>query len=250
MTIPKVILTHGRSSRVLTLNWLPGAALCVSKSQEPLYREHYPDQEYIVHPDDVVGLLPKRNWLYEKIGDSFQLADDVKVMMSVFTGAGEKPITPTGDYAESLIDRLADEARELGVYLFGFSSTASPISYNVHAPYRLTGLVYGQAFGWLAGSKLFYSNKIKVAGDYWLSCLNAYHHRTVLIDGRWALVTTDMFAGRGPISSIRTTAAEGADNDTLQRTFGEEIVRIKRQGKGPAAVNLKMSTQRTLRIPF
>lgn len=250
MTVKKIVVTHGRAGRVLTLKWLPGAALCVSKSQEPLYREYYPDNEYIVHPDEVVGLLPKRNWLYEKVGSHFSLADDVKLMQGVFQPAGVKTPRATGELAEALIDRLAEEAAELGVYLFCFSSVGNPLAYSPFAPFRLTGLVYGQAFGILGGSKLFWSESVRVAGDYWISLLNAYHHRMVLVDNRWAMTTADMFAGRGPISNIRSEATEAADNELFRRTFGEETVKQKMPSKSPLNIKVKSTAQRTLHLPF
>ena len=35
--------------------------ICVAESQADLYRQYNPDCEIVTHPDDVIGLIPKRS---------------------------------------------------------------------------------------------------------------------------------------------------------------------------------------------
>lgn len=249
MSIEKIIFTADRPTQQLTLRWLPSAILCVPESQEVLYRKANPDAKLLVHPDSVKGLLPKRNWAQERIPDSFQLGDDVTRMQSCVTGQGEKVKQASGDLADALIDRLADEARDLGVFLFAFSSVAHPAGYDPMHPYRLKGLVYGQACGILGGGGLYWNENIKVAGDYWMSLLNAYHHRICLVDNRWATVTTKMFKGKGGLTAVRTTGAEEADTKFLRDTFGQDVI-VERRG-GPHLTNEKRGDwMRSIVLPY
>jgi hypothetical protein len=255
VSIAKVINSAGRWDRVHTLKWLPSAILCVPRSQEARYRERHPDQEYLVHPDEIKGLLPKRNWLREQLADTFELGDDVIRMQSCMIGPKEKAVFAEGDFADALIDRLADEARELGVHLFSFSSFAHPTMYDPLKPFRLTGLVYGQAVGILGGGGLYWNTKIKIAGDYWMSLLNAYHHRIALVDNRWATITVDMFKGKGGLTNVRTTGAEEADTKLLRATFGDDVIRQRKSGpvvtyKGYSHTQPAPEWMRTVTLPY
>ena len=77
MEVKIVIPSHRRADRVKTLGVAPGAILCVPKAQEGAYRKHNPGAELSAHPDDVIGLAAKRNWICERFGDVMMLDDDL-----------------------------------------------------------------------------------------------------------------------------------------------------------------------------
>ena len=72
-----VIPSHKRHDRVLTTSAVNNAILCVAESQASLYRACNPDIEVVTHPDSVIGLNPKRNWIIKHFGTVFQLDDDI-----------------------------------------------------------------------------------------------------------------------------------------------------------------------------
>lgn len=250
MTGPaKIIVSHGRAGAVKTLAWAPFARLCVAESQAPAYAREYPGNELLVHPDSVRGLIAKRNWVYETAGDVFMLDDDVVMMANVTDPPGRAQRKAKGEFAEALIDRLHQEAEDLGVYLYAFSTVGNPLGYSPFHPYKLTGFVGGQAFGLRRGSGLWWSPAINSAGDYWLSLLNAHMHRNVLIDMRWATITTGMWKGAGGLTGTRTNRGELEDNELLRATFGADVIKAKRPSKA-LGTRIRSDAQRTMVLPF
>lgn len=84
-----VIPSHKRWSRVLTTSAVYGAALCVEESQADLYRKCNPGIEIITHPDSVLGLTRKRDWMIRNIGDVFMLDDDISHLSRIYAEKGE-----------------------------------------------------------------------------------------------------------------------------------------------------------------
>ena len=88
MPLKIVIPSHKRHDMVLSKRLVVDPIICVAESQADIYREHNPECEIVTHPDDVIGLIPKRNWMARHCGDLFMLDDDVHVVKSkVLVGA-------------------------------------------------------------------------------------------------------------------------------------------------------------------
>ena len=245
--VPIIIPSHGRAGAVVTLNWLPTGILCVAERQAPAYRAKYPDAEIDTHPDDLIGLIPKRQWIYERYGDCFMVDDDVIKMVSLTTPAGQPGETATGEHARALIERLYDEATDLGAYLFGFSAFGHPLAYNPMKPFSLTGIPLGAGLGIRKSDKLFWNTSLTAVGDYWIGLLNAHHHRMALIDWRWYLYPVKTFKAAGGAAGQRTMGTEQRDNEILQATFGSDIVQRKR---GSTLASPTHGQQRSVRLPF
>lgn len=240
--VTKVIRTHGRAGQVHTLDVFPDAVLCVSESQLPLYREHYPKAEYLVHGDDVVGLAPKMQWMMEQVDEFVSLDDDIAKMVSMFHADQPKPLDP--DHAAEVVDRTADHCREMGAYMFGWAQFGVPAMMQPHRPFRLRGIVGGHAMGLLAGHDLYVHPDANVVDDYWLSALNAYKHRMVFVDERYYLQHS--FMGMpGGLSDHRTLEVEKEATALLRRTFGSAIA-VK--SKNP--IKQKHQHERSLRVPW
>ena len=72
-----VIPSHKRHDRVFAKYLVNDPIICVAKSQADIYKQFNPDCEIVTHPDDVVGLIPKRNWMAKHFRNLFML-DDVR----------------------------------------------------------------------------------------------------------------------------------------------------------------------------
>lgn len=225
------------------------AVLCVPESEEAEYRRHNPGVEIVAHPDSVRGLPPKRQWIYDKFGDVMMLDDDLVVCYHFEHASGTCTVGPQETY--DLIQRLADNARDMGIYLFGFSPYPDIRAYTDHAPFKVTGFVIGGTLGILKGSKLSFSSEVVAGDDYWISALNAYHHRMALIDLRYKITSkSNTFHGKGGTSMLRTTSTEARDTEVLRRYFGSDVVKTKKRtflSKGKAHGH---EHQRTLVLPF
>ena len=84
-----VIPSHKRHDRVLSKRLVNNPIICVAESQADLYRQYNPECEIATHPDDVIGLIPKRNWMARYFGDLMMLDDDVHVVKTLYSEKGE-----------------------------------------------------------------------------------------------------------------------------------------------------------------
>lgn len=252
--IPIVIPSHLRAGNIKTLEKVldPDMAIvCVSESQYDEYKDADPNYQYEVHPDDVVGLSSKRQWIYERYGDVFMLDDDLVVAEHYEHGAGDKHclLNPAETY--DIIQRLYENAQDLDVYLFGFSQYADIRTYDPCNPFHITGYVCGGCFGVRAGSQLAWNPAIVGGTDYWISSLNAYYHRKCLVDMRYKITSRGKtFINPGGTAALRTLESEKRDTLLLQQFFGEDIIRIKKRTELSQGKSGAHEWQRTLWMPF
>ncbi|MEZ0607856.1 hypothetical protein ACAW74_05030 [Fibrella sp. WM1] len=241
-----VIPSHKRATRVRTSAVVENTIICVPDAQADDYRRNNPGCEIVTHPDSVIGLARKRDWIIRHFGSVFMLDDDIASMQRVYAEPGEpSKVDPATAYA--IIQATADACRQAGAYLFSFSHVPAPVLYNPMAPIDLAGYHTGCAHGVLSGSKLWYSPEIKVNEDYWISCLNAYEHRLSWKDTRFYFAQKETFVNPGGLSEFRNVDAEQHDFELLQRVFGSDIVTLK---KASAKSQLKHKFQKTLKLPF
>lgn len=243
MEVKVVIPSHKRATRVLTTSAVENAILCVAESQADLYRKCNKGIEVVTHPDSVIGLARKRDWIIKYFGSVMMLDDDITHLTRIYTEKGEATMVEP-DEAYDIIQMTANAAQQAGAYLFGFSTSPTPISYNSFNPIQLTGYVTGCAHGVLAGSKLWYNADIICNEDYWISLLNAYHHRLIWKDTRFYWAQKDTFVNRGGLAEFRNLEAEEKDFHLLRKVFGE-VVELRKN-----KANAKHPFQKTLKLPF
>ena len=249
-----VIPSHKRAADVTTTERaLPKEAvvLCVPKAQEAEYREHNPDVEVDAHPDDVIGISPKRMWIAERYGDHFQCDDDQLYFTHMEHAVGEKECRLEPWAAYEVIQRTANMARDLGVFLFSLSPYPDIRTFFPGNPFRVTGFVIGGKLGWLRPkeSKLSIPPQIVAKDDYYLSAMNAHLHRMALIDFRYGSKFKKDFVSPGGQAGVRTSESEKRDNELLIRHFGDDIFREKHRttlSKGKSG----HGNQITMQLPF
>jgi hypothetical protein len=245
MEIKIVIPSHKRSDRLLTSKVVQ-AIVCVPESQLSQYRAANRDAEIVTHPDTVIGLAAKRNWICKHFGSVMMLDDDITAFRRLYTPPGvEADVGP--ERAAKIIQEAAYCAEQAGAYLFGFSHICNPIVYSGLKPIQLSGFITGCATGVLAGSKLWFNPEIKACEDYWVSCLNAYHHRIIWKDMRYSFVQKDTFVSPGGQAEFRNMDSEKKDYDCLVRCFGSDVVQLKTDTR---LAKRKHEYQKTLKFPF
>lgn len=238
-----VIPSHKRANRVLTKFAVSNAILCVAQSQKDDYAAHSPGLEIVTHPDTVVGLAPKRDWIIKHFQNVMMLDDDISNLTRPYAETGQATAVPP-DAAHDIIQATAAAAKDAGAYLFGFSTSPQPVSYNSLNPIQLSGYLTGCAHGVLAGSKLWYNPDIICNEDYWISLLNAHHHRLIYKDTRFYFAQKNTFVNRGGLAEFRNLDAEKKDFELLKRVFGD-VVELRTNPR-----NAKHPYQKTLKLPF
>ena len=244
MELKIVIPSHKRADRVNTTQAVDGAILCVAESQKAAYVACNKGIEIVTHSDNIIGLARKRDWIIKHFGNVMMLDDDIEAMKRVYTEKGEDvEIDPAT--ASEIIRNTAQACQDAGLFLFGFSTAPTPIAYNSLNPVQLSGYFTGCAHGVLKGSKLWYNSEIICNEDYWISLLNAYHHRGGWKDTRFYFAQRDTFVNRGGLAEFRNIEAEEKDFLLLQKVFGSEVINLRKQ-----AEKMKHPFQKTMRLPF
>jgi hypothetical protein len=250
MELKIVIPSHKRAGKVLTKSVVPSAIICVEKSQEQEYKMKNPDQEIVTHPDSVIGLLAKRNWIYRKFGSVFMLDDDIAEFRRLYIPQEESNAKANRVDEKTTLEIIRETAycaKDAGAYMFGFNTVFNPMLYKAQNPIELTGFVNGCAMGVLEGSNLYWNENIRCNCDYWISLLNAFHHRLIFKDVRFSFVQKDTFTGAGGQAEFRNIEQEQADFQILQRYFGRETVVLKKDSK---ISKLKHQFQKSMKLPF
>lgn len=238
-----VIPSHKRWTSIRTTQVVDNAIICVPDSQGDIYRKCNPADEVVTHPDSVIGLQAKRNWIYKHFGSVFMIDDDISAVRRIYTDRGE-PIMMEPKEVYDLIQHSADVAKQMGIYLFGFADTPNPVAYNPMKPIQLSGWVNGCAFGLLAGSGLWWDTAITCNCDYWISALNAYKHRMAYLDMRFYFNQVDTFVARGGQAEHRNIDGEERDFAYLTGVFGSDVITLKK------SKNPRHPFQKTLKLPF
>ena len=242
-----VIPSHRRAERVRTTKIVPNAILCVPKSQEADYRRHNREVEILPHPDEIVGLARKRNWICERFGDLIMLDDDLTRFSRLYLEANSlrtSRVPPEDTY--QIIQQTARTARALGAYLFGFSSVADARNYKPQRPFRLTGYCNGSSFGILKGSRIFFHPEAVAVEDYFGSLINAYFHRFAFFDLRFGFVQERTFKNTGGQSEFRNLKSEEQDYKFLKRMFGDAVEQRPATERGRPS----HEWQRVVKLPF
>ena len=243
----KIIVSHKRPDRVTTTQHIANCSICVPESQREEY-ERYNDVEIIAHPDTVVGLSPKRQWIVENYPEHFQLDDDIIGARRVYCPKKyHRAHAPTPQEVSDWIDDLAEIAREAGCYLFGFNSAANPVGYTGAAPIRMNKYLTGGAFGLLKGHKIYFPDWPEFVGeDYWLSAYNAFVHRKSFIDARLGFTFENTEVNVGGVSEYRTEQRRKETYVFLKKHFGDAIEPKKWSPIKPVF----MKWEKSLKIPF
>ena len=219
--------SNKRADRVKTVSTIEDVTLVVPSNQVEEYEEHNPDSEVVGVPMEVKGLVLTRQWILERFGSIFTVDDDINSVRDLLAPSTGPSIYLSPIEVKELIYSRARLASEMGVYLFGFSNVPRPIFVKPMHPFRLTGFMPGHCLGILPGSKLYYNKEAGLKDDYWISLLNAYHHRILLKDMRYWFAQVDTFKNPGGVSEQRNMVNESKFTDFLVKHFGSDIVHYK-----------------------
>lgn len=224
-----VIPSHKRHDRVFAKYLVEDPIICVAKSQADLYKEFNPDCEIVTHPDDIVGLVPKRNWMAKHFRDLFMLDDDVHACKKLYVEKGEAARIKDRKKITSIITDLYEMACMLDVHLFGFTSRISPVMYDETEYLALDKMITGCSYGVRYNKNTWWNDELKLKEDFWISCYIKYTERKILSDLRYNFEQKSTFVNAGGLSAIRNQEEEQRSILLMRKYFGDAI-RLKGQG--------------------
>lgn len=229
MPSPKIVIpSHKRADLVKAKDLVHDPIICVAESQLEEYQRYNPECEIVTHPDSVVGLIPKRNWMAKHFGDLFMLDDDVYCCRRIFIEAGESQPIHDKDKVTQIIYDLHDMAELLGVHLYGFTSKTSPMMFDDTNWLRLDTAITGCSYGVIANENTVWNESIKLKEDFWISCWMKYKERMILTDHRFVFDQKGTFVSQGGLAAIRNQDEEQRSILFMRKSFGD-TVHIKSQ---------------------
>ena len=214
--------SHHRAHTLKTPGAVADVLVVVEESQAAEYREANPGVEIETHPDSVRGISAKRQWMYERWGDIFMLDDDITSVMFMGTETGKPEKVDPVEARDRIVD-LHSVAEAAGVYLYGWGIMPNPMYYVPQDPFRLTGNIHGGAFGMRPSPNLYFHPDLVVFDDMWVSAINAYYHRLILVDTRYQVATAPMTVNPGGMAHERNTTTTRDSRALLVENFGDVL---------------------------
>jgi len=218
-----VIPSHKRHDRVFAKKLVNDPIICVAESQADLYREYNPDCEIVTHPDDVIGLIPKRNWMARHFGDLFMLDDDVHACKSIYVEKGESARIKDKDRITHIIQSLFEMAEMMDVHLFGFTSKVTPVMYEETGFLSLSKMITGCSYGVRYNSNIWWNEELRLKEDFWISCYVKFKERRILTDLRYNFEQKSTFVNSGGLAAIRNQEEERKSILFIRKNFGESV---------------------------
>ena len=223
MPLKIVIPSHKRHDRVFAKKIVKDPIICVAESQADIYKRYNPECEIVSHPDDIIGLIPKRNRMAKHFGDLFMLDDDVHVCKSLFIEKGESGVIRAPEKVTYIIESLYELACMLDVHLFGFTSRISPVMYDETGFYSLSKMITGCSYGVRYNKNVWWNEELKLKEDFWISCYMKYKERRILTDLRYNFSQKNTFINAGGLSAFRNQEEERRSIMFIKKSFGESI---------------------------
>jgi hypothetical protein len=217
-----VIPSHKRADRVSTIQLVSNPILCVAESQKDEYARHNPGVEIVTHPDSVVGLIPKRNWMLKHFRELFMLDDDIMFCQSLHKQVSNSQIKDP-EKVRQIIENLYHLAKDLDIKLFGFNKNPRPEQFDVFEPITLRQQITGCAYGVIDDGELYWPEELKLKEDIWISCYCKYLNRKILIDNRYNFAQKDTMRNPGGLSEIRNSQTEMESILYVKKHFGDSI---------------------------
>lgn len=232
MSLKIVIPSHKRHDKVISKRLVNDPIICVAQSQYEVYKDFNPDCEIVCHPDDVVGLIPKRNWMAKYFGDCFMLDDDVYSFNRVWVERGESQPIKSRARITRAINELYELAELLDVHLFGFGNKTSPTMYPDNKFLSMSNAITGCAYGIRYNENVWWNELLKLKEDFWISCYMKHKERVVLTDRRYCFHQKDTFVNSGGLAEIRNQDEERRNILLMRKYFGPVITLKKQSNNG------------------
>lgn len=223
MSLPIVIPSHKRHDKVFAKKLVLNPIICVAENQADLYRQFNPECEIVTHPDDVIGLIPKRNWMAKHFGELFMIDDDVHAVKNLVVEKGEPGVIRDPEKVTEIINSLYELACMLDVHLFGFTSRISPVMYDESGFYSLSKMITGCSYGVRYNKNVWWNEEIKLKEDFWISCYMKYKERRILTDLRYNFSQKSTFVNAGGLAAFRNQEEERRSILFIKKNFGDSI---------------------------
>lgn len=217
LDIEFVIVSHKRPENVEHMTELfPFAIWCISESDSKKY--NLPEERKIVHPDSVLGLGRKRQWILDNVDSEivFQIDDDIKKVVCVVGNHFRKIEDPARIFEVLYFNNHS--AKEIGASACSFTQSNNDTrKFIASKPFTLNTWCEGSAIG-IIGRHNYFDKDMLTKVDIDFSLRELLNNRYVYVDKRFSLVN-DRFNNRGGSSDLRTKEKDEAQIKKLVKKW-------------------------------
>ena len=231
-----IIPTRGRADVIgdKALKLFPDATLCIGEDETDAYAAV--SDRLLVHPSNVLGIGPLRQWVLDHVADPCVVMVDDDVT-HVYSQVGfHKWRIEDADTARAIVERLAILAADADVRVFGFNQAARPLTYANFRPLSLDTWVGGMVG--IIGRELRYDTSLLLRADIDFCLQSLLHDRIVLVDGRYSFIHT-RFAGGGGNAANRSSERHMREIAYLRRKWGPCLSVVQAKGTTRLVVKVK-----------
>jgi hypothetical protein len=231
-----VIPSKGRAQTLAekALRLFPDALVCVGDDEVPAYQKV--TRNLLVHPANVVGIGPLRQWVLDHVKDPCVVMVDDDVT-HVYSQVGfHKWRIEDADTARAIVERLAILAADAGARVFGFQQAARPLTYANFRPFSLNTWV-GGVVG-IIGRELRFDTSLLLRADIDFCLQSLMRDRFVLVDGRYSFIHT-RFAGKGGNAGNRSAERHAQEIAYLKRKWGPYLEEVQAKGTTRLVVKVR-----------
>lgn len=214
-----VIPSKGRPDKIKdgALRLFPDALVCIGADETDLYANV--SKNLLVHPADVTGIGPLRQWILDNIPDDVvQVDDDVHTVYGLCglrKRTYENPAT-----VHNIVEQAWLAAREAGARVFGFNQAWDVRKYSPFKPFGLSSWA-GGVVG-VIGKERRFDMRLKLRADIDFCLQSLMLDRIVWIDNRFSFVHR-RFEGSGGNASNRSSERHAAEIKYLTQKWGKYI---------------------------
>ena len=246
MSVRIIIPSFRRAKIISTHKLLDDYEVCIPESDVDDYVNNgVPASKLLVHPNSLIGLTKKRNWILSQ--DSKRpvkmIDDDMVNFQRQWVEAGEDYMIRDKNLVRCVIENTAQMTHDLGAYFFGINVFADVRLFRADRPYQLTGFIAGGCMGFLPKHGLTFDERLVTRDDEDISVLNAFRHRKIFLNRRYSFSTQNMNKGEGGISLYRTPMSDDQSIDLLQSKYGSHLC-VKRIAKNGSL------SQTSFKLPY
>jgi len=212
----------------------PTATVCVGESEAETYGAI--TGKLLVHPDDVQGIGPLRQWILDNVADETVLmVDDDVYGMYCLVGEHPRELGDDPETVEQAVRQCAQCAKDAGVSVFGFNQAPDVRKFRAFEPFALNGWL-GGVIGFV-GRRLRYERHLLLRADIDVCLKGLLHDRITWTDNRFSFKQR-RFDNKGGNASLRSRERHKHELAYLQGTWGAHL-RVK-DGKTTTVLSLNV----------
>lgn len=231
-----VIPSKGRADILAekALRLFPDALVCVGADEAPAYSKH--TQNLLVHPPEVTGIGPLRQWILDNVEDRtvVMVDDDVRHIISQCGFRSRRFDDP--ETARAIVERLAVLAGDAGARVFGFYQGGGPLNYSNHRPFSFNHWV-GGVVG-VIGRELRFDTSLILRADIDFCLQSLLRDRIIMLDCRYCFIHT-RFGGKGGNCTNRSSERHEREIAYLQRKWGPYLEVVQAKGTTRLVVKVR-----------